>query len=112
MPLQQEQPSQQQPPAQPPPRSSPATLVLGGAAACVALITAATAPFLAPGLLRSFGVPFNPDRVDVARGGEWEREGGWAAARALVCGRVSLYTRDRIHTLGSHFTWPLAVAMR
>ena len=60
MPSQQEQPSQQQPPAQPPPRSSPATLVLGGAAACVALITAATAPFLAPGLLRSFGVPFNP----------------------------------------------------
>ena len=60
MPSQQEQPAQQQPPAQPPPRSSPATLVLGGAAACVALITAATAPFLAPGLLRSFGVPFNP----------------------------------------------------
>ena len=50
---------QPQPQPQPEHGLRPA-VVLGGAAALVAAITAAAAPFLAPGLLRSFGVPFNP----------------------------------------------------
>ncbi len=35
-------------------------VVLGAAAAIVAGVTAAVAPFITPGLIRSFGVPFNP----------------------------------------------------
>ena len=35
-------------------------VVLGSAAALVGGITAVLAPFIAPGVLRSFGVPFNP----------------------------------------------------